>query len=80
MMKKLLVISALTLISTALARAEDKCQSTEHGVPHSIKGKDYVCDKCVVLSCDTSGPKIGQCARTTKYTDCVEAAKPNTKK
>jgi hypothetical protein len=78
-LKKILVICSLVVASTAMACAEDKCESTEHGVSHTIDGKNYVCDKCVVLGCDTSGPKIGQCTRTTKYTNCVEAAKPDTK-
>jgi hypothetical protein len=79
-LKKILVICWLVLASTAMARAEDKCESTEHGVSHAIDGKNYVCDKCVVLGCDTSGPKIGQCTRTTKYTNCAEDTKTPEKK
>ena len=75
-LKALLVVNSLIVASTAMARAEDKCESTEHNVKHSIKGTDYVCDKCVVLSCDASGSNIGKCTRTTKYTNCVEPPKP----
>jgi hypothetical protein len=74
--KTLLIVSSLILASGTMARAEDKCESTEHNVAHSIQDKKYVCDKCVVLGCDTSGPNIGKCTRTTKYTNCVEAPKP----
>jgi hypothetical protein len=72
--KALAILFSLTLAGVTLAHAEDKCESTEHGVSHEIKGKKYVCDKCVVLACDTSGSKIGQCTKTTKYTNCVEPA------
>jgi hypothetical protein len=83
--KSLLIVSSLVLAFTATASDQDKCESREHNVAHSIKGKDYVCDKCVVLSCESSGKTIGKCTRTTKYTECVEAApkpapKPEKKK
>jgi hypothetical protein len=79
-LKPLFIFCSLILASTVTARAEDKCESTEHNVAHKISGKDYVCDKCVVLGCDTSGKNIGKCTRTTKYTNCVEPAKPADKK
>ena len=79
-LKPLFIFCSLILASTVTARAEDKCESTEHNVAHKISGKDYVCDKCVVLGCDTSGKDIGKCTRTTKYTNCVEPAKPAGKK
>jgi len=72
--KALFVLFSLTLVCVTTARAEDKCESTEHGVSHDISGKKYVCDKCVVLACDTSGSAIGKCTRTTKYTNCIEPA------
>jgi hypothetical protein len=75
-LKALLIINSLVAASTATARAEDKCESTEHNVSHSISGKSYVCDKCVVLGYDKSGPNIDKFTRTTKYTNCVEAPKP----
>jgi len=75
-LKALLIANSLVLATAAVARAEDKCESTEHNVSHSISGKSYVCDKCVVLACDTSGSNIGKCTRTTKYTNCVEPSKP----
>jgi hypothetical protein len=72
LLKPLFIVFSLILASTVTARAEDKCESTEHNVSHQINGKNYICDKCVVLGCDTSGPNIGKCTRTTKYTNCVE--------
>ena len=71
-LKTLLVLFSLSLPAIVTAQAEDKCESTEKGVSHQINGKKYVCDKCVVLACDTSGPNIGKCTRTTKWTNCVE--------
>ncbi len=78
-LKPLFIVCSLILASTVTARAEDKCESTEHNVSHQISGKNYICDKCVVLGCDTSGPNIGKCTRTTKYTNCVEPT-PDKKK
>jgi hypothetical protein len=72
--KALFVLFSLALACATTAYAEDKCESTEHAVSHDIGGKKYVCDKCVVLACDTSGSTIGKCTRTTKYTNCVEPA------
>lgn len=71
-LKTLLLLFSLSLAGTVIAQAADKCESTEKGVSHEIGGKKYVCDKCVVLACDTSGSTIGKCTRTTKYTNCVE--------
>jgi hypothetical protein len=68
----LAILISLTLAGVTMAHAEDKCESTEHNVSHEIGGKKYVCDKCVVLGCETSGSTIGKCTRTTKYTNCVE--------
>lgn len=73
-LKILLVLFSLSLFGIVTARAEDKCESTEKGISHEINGKKYVCDKCVVLACDTKGPTIGKCTRTTKWTNCVEPA------
>jgi hypothetical protein len=70
--KALAILFSLTLAGVTMAHAEDKCESTEHNVSHEIGGKKYVCDKCVVLGCETSGSAIGKCTRTTKYTNCVE--------
>jgi hypothetical protein len=67
-----LVLFALSLACMTTAQAEDKCESTEHNVSHDIGGKKYVCDKCVILGCETGGSNIGKCTRTTKYTNCVE--------
>jgi hypothetical protein len=78
-LKIILVLFSLNLIGMVTAQAEDKCESTEKGVSHEINGKKYVCDKCVVLACDTSGPNIGKCTRTTKYTNCVEPSAPKKK-
>lgn len=74
-LKTLLVLFSLNLAGIMAAQAEDKCESTEKGVSHEINGKKYICDKCVVLACDTSGPNIGKCTRTTKWTNCVEPSK-----
>jgi len=71
-LKVLLVMFSVSLAGMTTSWAEDKCESTEHNVSHEINGKKYVCDKCVVLSCDTSGSNISKCTRTTKYTNCVE--------
>ncbi len=71
-LKTLLLLFSLSFAGIVTAQAEDKCESTEKGVSHEINGKKYVCDKCVVLACDTKGPTIGKCTRTTKYTNCVE--------
>jgi hypothetical protein len=71
-LKVLLVMFSLNLASMLTALAEDKCESTEKGVSHEISGKKYICDKCIVLACDTSGSTIGKCTRTTKWTNCVE--------
>jgi hypothetical protein len=79
-LKALPIVFSLVLAFVTTARAEDKCESTEHGVSHTIDGKSYVCDKCVILGCETSGSNIGKCTRTTKYTNCVEPAKPATDK
>jgi hypothetical protein len=68
----LVIFFSLTLAGVTVTHAEDKCESTEHNVSHEIGGKKYVCDKCVVLACDTSGKAIGKCTKTTKYTNCVE--------
>lgn len=68
----LVIFFSLTLAGVTMAHAEDKCESTDHNVAHEIGGKKYVCDKCVVLACDTSGKAIGQCTKTTKWTNCVE--------
>lgn len=78
-LKILLVMFSVSFTGATSAWAEDKCESTEHGVSHEISGKKYVCDKCVVLSCDTSGSSIGKCTRTTKYTNCVEPSAPKKK-
>jgi hypothetical protein len=74
--KAIPIIFSLVLAFAATAHAEDKCESTDHGVSHTINGKSYVCDKCVILGCETSGSNIGKCTRTTKYTNCVEPPKP----
>jgi hypothetical protein len=71
-LKALVLLISVSLASVVGARAADKCESTEKGVSHEISGKKYVCDKCVVLACETSGSTIGKCTRTTKYTNCVE--------
>ncbi|MEI9923856.1 MAG: hypothetical protein WDN50_10425 [Bradyrhizobium sp.] len=75
-LKAIPIIFSLILAFSMTARAEEKCESTEHNVSHTISGKNYVCDKCVVLGCETSGSNIGKCTRTTKYTNCVEPTKP----
>jgi hypothetical protein len=72
--KAILVMFFVSLAGVATTRADEKCESTEHGVSHEINGKKYVCDKCVVLACDASGSTIGRCTRTTKYTNCAEPA------
>ncbi len=79
LLKPLFIVCSLILASTVTARAEDKCESTEHNVSHQISGKNYICDKCVVLGCDTSGPNIGKCPRPPTYTKCVDQP-PNKKK
>jgi hypothetical protein len=51
-----------------------KCDSSETGVKHDIKGKHYTCDKCVVSNCSTSGGQISNCTKTTYWSNCVAAA------
>jgi len=71
--KTLAIAFSLTLAGVTMAHAEDKCPTTpEHNVPHEISGKKYVCDKCVISSCDTGGKTISNCKKTTNWTNCVE--------
>jgi len=75
-----LVCCLLMLGLSAPAAAEpkgpsgQKCDSSETGVKHDIKGKHYTCDKCVVSSCGTSGGQISNCTKTTYWSNCTEAA------
>jgi hypothetical protein len=71
--KTLAVFFSLTLAGVSIAHAEDKCDPKESkkGVETTKNGKKYLCDTCVVLSCDTSGKTIGQCTKKTT-TSCVE--------
>jgi hypothetical protein len=72
--KALAIFFSLTLAGVTAAYAEDKCAGKlEQKVPHEIKGKKYVCDKCAVSSCDTGGSSISNCKITTNWTNCVEA-------
>ncbi len=76
----LLLCTPLFLAGVALhAAAEpkgpngEKCDSSATGVTHQIQGKDYTCDKCVYLKCDTSGGQISNCTKTTYWSNCVAA-------
>jgi hypothetical protein len=71
--KTLVIFFSLTLLGLTTAHAEDKCDpaSSKKGVETTKNGKKYLCDTCVVLSCDTSGKTIGQCTKKTT-TSCVE--------
>jgi len=51
----------------------EKCDSSETGVKHDIKGQTYTCDKCVYTKCDTSGGQISNCQTVTHYSNCVAA-------
>jgi len=51
----------------------EKCDSTEAQVKHDISGKHYICDKCVILSCDTSTNQMKDCKQTTHWVNCSEA-------
>ena len=80
--KTFAVFFLLTLAGGTMAHAEDKCDkdASKKAVPTTKNGKNYLCDTCVVLACDTSGKTIGQCTRKTTTT-CVEAPdKPADKK
>jgi len=72
--KALAVLFSFALASGTVAHAEDKCDaaSSKKAVPTTKNGKKYLCDTCVVLSCDTTGKTIGQCTKKTTTT-CVEA-------
>src|SRR5579871_1802611 len=71
--KTLAVFFSLTQAGVSIEHAEDKCETKESkkGVETTKNGKKYLCDTCVVLSCDTSGKTIGQCTKKTT-TSCVE--------
>jgi len=70
-----LVVSGLALHAGAEPKGPngEKCDSSETGVKHDIKGKTYTCDTCVINKCDTSGGQISNCQKTTYYSNCVAA-------
>ena len=78
-LKVLLFSCALILAAIGSAVAEpkgpngEKCDSSETGVKHTINGKEYTCDKCVYLKCDTSGGSISNCQRVTNWSNCEAA-------
>jgi hypothetical protein len=78
-LRTLLCCFALMLVWTAQTTAEpkgpngEKCDSSESGVKHDIKGKTYTCDKCVVLKCNAGGGQISNCTSTTYWSNCVAA-------
>ncbi|HTN71142.1 MAG TPA: hypothetical protein VMO00_08630 [Methylomirabilota bacterium] len=49
----------------------EKCDSSETGVKHDIKGQSYTCDKCVYTKCDSSGKQISNCQTVTHWSNCV---------
>jgi hypothetical protein len=49
----------------------EKCDSTESQVKHDINSKHYICDKCVILSCDTSTNQMKDCKQTTHWVNCT---------
>ena len=65
------------LLSYAVAEPRgpngEACNSSETGVKHTINGKTYTCDKCVVLKCSSSGSQLSNCTSTTYYTNCSAA-------
>jgi len=50
----------------------EKCDSSESQVKHDINGKHYTCDKCGILSCDTSTNQMKDCKQTTHWVNCTE--------
>jgi hypothetical protein len=69
------VISAAagTAVADITGPNGEKCDSTESQVKHDINGKHYICDKCVILSCDTSTTQMKDCKKTTHWVNCTEA-------
>ena len=66
---------SLAGVSSSLAlpkgpRGENCNISSANGVNHTIRGENYVCDKCVFTTCDTSGRKIENCKVVTHYSNC----------
>jgi len=79
MIKILLACGLIACICPAFAAPNtsstgQKCEESASNVKHTIKGKDYNCDKCVYSQCDSSGGSISNCKRVTEWTNCVEAA------
>jgi len=81
--KKLLIACALGLAFSGWAPhagAEpkgpngEKCDSSQTGVKHDIKGVSYTCDMCVFTKCDTSGGQVSNCQKVTHYSNCVAAS------
>jgi hypothetical protein len=76
-----LICSAMILVKPASADITgpkgEKCDSTESGVKHKIKGKEYTCDKCVYSKCEAGGKEINNCSIVTYWSNCVEASDSN---
>jgi hypothetical protein len=69
----IMVAGAGTALADITGPNGEKCDSTESQVKHDIDGKHYVCDKCVILSCDTSTKELKDCKQTTYWVNCTEA-------
>ena len=71
-------VFCFALLTSAVAEPKgpngEKCNSSDTGVKHTINGKNYTCDKCVVLKCSGSGSQINNCTSTTYWTNCSPAA------
>jgi hypothetical protein len=85
--RSILIISALIAVPAGAAFAEvkgingEKCDKSESGVKHDIKGKGpHICDKCVYSTCDTKGKKIENCGIKTDWVNCVADQPPQKKK
>jgi hypothetical protein len=80
-LNRLLLSCAFAFAIAAPAAAEPKgpngeaCSSSATGVKHTIKGNDYICDKCVFSKCDTSGGQISNCQTVTHWSNCVAATR-----
>lgn len=81
--KKVLIACALGLAVSGWAlpaAAEpkgpngEKCDSSQTGVKHDIKGVSYTCDMCTFTKCDASGGQISNCQKVTHYSNCVAAS------
>ena len=72
----LLLLVALVTPANAVPKGKngESCNvSSETGVKHTIKGKDYKCDKCVYSKCIQQGDQL-RCGNETHWSNCEEVA------